>query len=465
MDTETNREPREAKDTPKEIYATLDAIPVSEAADRLIKTLSQEITDHELQKGRKNQRGDKMLARFEGVLGSFIADLVRAEGDRRAKGWVFRSMKNSDFVGTDIAYADIKAVVNALEGLRYIERIKTPRKGVKSPFPTEGIGATDGFALTESKASKFKATEALIGKISEEEINPDTLGMHFKWPLKESIVLRTGKRPDEEKGIKIEFKTDPKYTHLRADAEVLAADMDRLNAFISEFPITGGTCLGLYRTFNEGNMEDFHWNKGGRIVAMGNYQGKGEVLRLQMTIGGEEVSEVDIKGCLLTVLHGVANKPFEPGDDPYAVEGLRSSPLENEDLKRWAVKKAMNVSFGLGRPLKAWDKKSPKEFQEKTGRSLHSYYPATKVYEALAAKHPILREWGKLPYTWADLFFRESTAMVKAMMTLMDEYHVPSLPIHDSLLVRRKDVEVTLEVVKASFASVVGVEPLLTVDP
>ena len=48
-------------------------------------------------------------------------------------------------------------------------------------------------------------------------------------------------------------------------------------------------------------------------------------------------------------------------------------------------------------------------------------YRSKDVEKAMALKHPSLSEWGDLPYSWADLMFTESEAVVGTMLELMDD--------------------------------------------
>jgi hypothetical protein len=45
----------------------------------------------------------------------------------------------------------------------------------------------------------------------------------------------------------------------------LEAEMHRLNRFLDGFEIEGGTHKGYRRIFNQGDDENYAWNKGGRL--------------------------------------------------------------------------------------------------------------------------------------------------------------------------------------------------------
>ena len=56
----------------------------------------------------------------------------------------------------------------------------------------------------------------------------------------------------------------------------------------------------------------------------------------------------------------------------------------------------------------------------------------------MVAKHSGLANWNEQKFTWADLMFQESEAVMGTMLALMDKGS-PSYAVHDSLIVRAKD--------------------------
>ncbi|GGD30023.1 hypothetical protein [Croceicoccus pelagius] len=63
-------------------------------------------------------------------------------------------------------------------------------------------------------------------------------------------------------------------------------------------------------------------------------------------------------------------------------------------------------------------------------------------------------DWGRLQYL-------ESEALLTAMEVLAFDHHIPSLPVHDSLIFPESHGEIGKETIKASFKSIVGVEPVV----
>jgi hypothetical protein len=61
--------------------------------------------------------------------------------------------------------------------------------------------------------------------------------------------------------------------------------------------------------------------------------------------------------------------------------------------------------------------------------------------------------------------FRESVVVVSTMLELMRDHGIPSLAIHDSLLVPQSAINTTATVLKARFRSVTQQEVQLTIHP
>jgi hypothetical protein len=59
----------------------------------------------------------------------------------------------------------------------------------------------------------------------------------------------------------------------------------------------------------------------------------------------------------------------------------------------------------------------------------------------------------------------ESTAMFSTMLNLKRENSVPSLSVHDSLIVPASKAEIAEEAIKLKFQAQHNVEPLLKVNP
>ena len=68
------------------------------------------------------------------------------------------------------------------------------------------------------------------------------------------------------------------------------------------------------------------------------------------------------------------------------------------------------------------------------------------------------------PYIWADLQFLEAEAILNTMLILMREHRVPSLSMHDGIIVPRSKTLLTMDILKEQYRKFVGVEPVLTAE-
>ncbi len=75
-------------------------------------------------------------------------------------------------------------------------------------------------------------------------------------------------------------------------------------------------------------------------------------------------------------------------------------------------------------------------------------------------KFPLLARWNTLEETWADLMWLESEAIVATMLELMEE-GLPSLPVHDSLLVPASKAKMAQEALSPHYRKICGVTPVL----
>ena len=80
-------------------------------------------------------------------------------------------------------------------------------------------------------------------------------------------------------------------------------------------------------------------------------------------------------------------------------------------------------------------------------------------------RHPLLARWGGeirgRVQGYGDLMYLESEAIIGAMLTLMRDHQVPSLPVHDSLIVPASKFHVAKEALIHNFRKQTRVVPRL----
>jgi hypothetical protein len=167
------------------------------------------------------------------------------------------------------------------------------------------------------------------------------------------------------------------------------------------------------------------------------------------------VAEIDIKASYLTIYHAkVVGQPLDSSSDPYA-----RAEVARDVAKLWVVH-----SFGKSKPQMRWPPGAIKDYKKDTGNDLGKVAKAKDVAEKMLAAFPALKQLKDHHDIWADLQFLEAEAVIGTMLVLMRSHGVPSLAMHDGILVPRSRVELAKKVLTEQFRKVVGVEPMLTVE-
>jgi hypothetical protein len=200
--------------------------------------------------------------------------------------------------------------------------------------------------------------------------------------------------------------------------------------------VAGANFVGLYRVFNDGDQPGFAWQRGGRFGSLppgDRYElMHGPDRRRVLRFGDERVGEVDIGSSHLRLFYALQGErlPAGLGPDLYdVVEGVH-----RELVKKGVVTPAL----GSGKITRTrWTDEAlafwSSNFHGR--RELRDHHPVASVVEAVLERHPLLGRVGQpgVP-TNAELSFHESEVLRLAMASLRAA-GVPSLPVHDSLLV------------------------------
>jgi hypothetical protein len=426
-------------------YATLRAHPISEQAEALVSTLAGMLDNHALATGTRKNKRKSTAEKLDYAVGAFLADLLRAYGDGEPEPnpWVYRSMHAKSFTGDPVSYRTFEGLVDGLTQLGFILHVAGHK-----------VSSEDRTKF----AARFRATPALLAFCSERAVDPVKVHDHFEfeYDLPTEVVEKRAAKRDE-----YWLKTKPVGTPMefeRAGVVTLIEDqVKELNEFFAQQKLRGGSHHGYVRVYNNGDNPRFHWNMGGRLYSQhfaDSYQVMGSEQRLRMTINDEPVAEIDIRASYLTIflsLHGIQL----PEGDPYDLPGL--GPEHRDAVKQWFV-----ATFGNSRPIVKW----PKRMREKTPE-LSQYKPSTITMAALT-KYPALASWGKplktVTYGWADLMWFEGNVMLFTMLELKREHRVPSLSVHDSLIVPASSAGTARAVLIQKFQDQRRVTPLLKIN-
>jgi hypothetical protein len=432
-------------------YASLTSRAVSDEAKQLIDSLIEFLEGREEYKQvRKNKRSAKARVAVRRTMEGFVGDLLRAQQDQGSGGWVYRSMKANSFSGEAVSYRTFLAVLDSL--VNKIER-KEGYQERSGPFDPGGPTLP-----IRGKASRFRATPMLLNWCSHSGIKIDEINRHFIEDLPQHPLVKKASSTRAPWGTKVRGRT-LKFERT-GKARLLEEQVRDLNSFLDTFDLRGGEHRGYVRIFNQGDREDFDWNKGGRLYSQGDNscQRLKQEDRRRMTINGEKVCEIDIRASYLTIFHAHYGAPLDLECDPYDLPGLGAAA--RNVVKLWFV-----ATFGNDGHLERWPNEIAREHREKHGRPLGKQYPVKRIREIALQHYPLLENWGSDGFGWADLMFIEREAMLGAMLKLMGD-GIPSLSIHDSLIIPVSKREIAEAVLEKHYQQQTGACPVLKVhDP
>jgi hypothetical protein len=409
------------------------------------------LEDHETHQGtRRRKRTNEAQRGFNRAVEAFLGSLFL--GARKAKGgWVYRSRHAKSFSGEEVGFRPFTTVVDAMESLGLIEIAK----GFNATKIIQWEGCpTSTYQL--GKAARFKATQVLLDLGSRAGVEVSKSGKHFQEPRPTELVILkdSSRRVGKDK-----IPGQPMPIIRTHKVERIENEVRLINTFLEGIDIQGGTHRGFYTVYNMGDVPGFAWNKGGRLYSVGvdSYQRNKGTERLKMTLDGEAVAELDIRASYLTILHGKLGMPLKAdGDDLYVVPGI-----DNRDIvKGWLI-----ATLSKKGHLKKWPWEQAKAFLKGNGQDLEQAYPIQAVKEAMVTKYPVLGSWGQIEIDWADLMFAEAEAIRGAMIQLIKMYQVPSLPVHDSLLVPVSAIHLAMDALKDSYKYHCNIDPRIKIKP
>jgi hypothetical protein len=418
--------------TRKDRYAALLSRTRSSQARDLIRQLFDEAVLWQAASGKRARKlRDADAKRYHEALERLVGDVLRARA--AATGRIFHALGRMTFDDVPVSYKVFNGVFTSLQGLSYLGVELGTRKS--------------------SRTTAFWATDKLLQRAEDFGIHLGNIGEHFQpEPPHHPLVLRgpstrRGKRKIKGEVIRVYRRTE--------ETRRLEAEVRELNDYLATCEITGGEHQGYARIYNNAS-----WKKGGRLYSIGGgYQGMSPPeKRLEMTINGEAVAEVDIRASHLTIYHSILKRPLSRDSDPYERVGA-----DRTVAKQWIV-----ISFGNSAPATKWPDKVVKDYNDDNpGKDLRAVNPKVLGKKMLEA-FPLLRLLEtKLKKTdiWGALQRIEANAIVSTMLTLKREHGIPALSTHDGLVVPRSGIGWTKTVLSQEYRRFAGVVPVLTVDP
>ncbi|TCS66645.1 hypothetical protein EDD52_102463 [Primorskyibacter sedentarius] len=419
--------------------AHLSWVATSKGAKEFVQKLFQITEQYELATGKRvRPRNKAQIETFKRCLATWAPALIRHSTNQESRGYLYCLSGQDNLKGTCMTDRGFRSITETWAELGLHE----VRKGYQQ------IGTFEGAEIKMKRwANRYRATDTLLHLAATYGIFPESLKQHFCTDQERfnPIRLRARKtgRGKHETGKIVAFSNTLKV-------QMLAQDVREYNAYLEDQDIGGIPQPTLRRVFNNGDDTDFDWNKGGRLYAIGpgNYQSLKAVERSKITLNGQPTVELDVRASHLTIVYGLLGAPFDVRKDPY----------QTPELDRPLAKKIVNAMISKGQPLDKWPRGTKAEYLAETGKPFPKL-TGKQASQIVLKYHPCLAELTKAALDWSKIQFIESEVLFAAMRELRDEYDVPTLPVHDSLIVPQENKEVAENVLKHRFFLECGIVP------
>jgi hypothetical protein len=398
----------------------------------------------------RSNRPIKLKPQFQAAIGAYLAELLMAQGNEDGAGWLRLSLDKKDFnVPAPVSYRMFDGIRQSWKAAELVTEHAgySGRRGFGSPGPPVG------------SMTRFRATPKLLKIAEDHGVLVDDVQDHFF----------------------IEFDMPPELVQLTSpagltrntdEAKRLRSEVTELNAHFATHKLEGARHVGWVRKFHEVTSDKYQLNRGGRLYSQPpmpatNYQCMPQVRRLKLRMDGEPVSEIDISASYLTIFYAAHGKHIDVSDAYSNIVG--PAALDRAIVKFW-----VNASFGNATLITKWSPKLKEDFAKKhreNGWTIDGKtYSVKSVREKTLARHPLLEGWGtksgpNMPWSWGHLMFRESQVITSTMLRLAREHNIPSVPVHDSLIVPRSKDQIADRVLSEQFIKIIGVKPTLKISP
>lgn len=419
----------------------------SEAARSLIAALTPLVEDAERAAGRKKRRGHKDLPKLQLAIGAIVADLLRAIPKAS-----YRSLHKAYFAHQRIAYDQFDSASNSLMALGLIDK-----------HPSTTIPKVFGF---DTKAARMRPTQALMELSAGHGVYPGTIKETFRLvpnkgrpkPPPDVLEVRLLPEPAEARAAKRKaavLVTIPPDNRARI---IRRHRIEKANAIAARHDIEG--CLTpVWRAVHRCISPEFDndWSLGGRWFAVGwggAYWRLNEAARAAIRIDGEAVTEIDVSGSQISLLHGHLGLPAPVG------------PYDFLEFPKDPIKQFVIQTLGNGCPHKDWPRAVAERFAE---------FPFEAVKAAVLTRYPFLEEPSVvLPPHYKGLARRrqvlthwlmglEAGALSSAIERLWERHpEALAMPVFDSLIVPVSLAEDAKVALKAAYRDAgLGIEVAL----
>lgn len=410
----------------------------------------------------QKQQRPSTLGRRRKALEALLADLLKLHAAGRVGSFGLKRdnlARNVHGFAADV-FKDVRDAMIA-GGLLHF---KGGRQKLRT-MPGFGQGPTV-HATNGGYVARFKLTDDALSDIEAAGVNLNDWKAHWRrapsvnravldqFTMPPLVQLRASSGWGESgktQGDSLEFSMD------EPGVQAMVDDLAAHNAFLKAAGVDGIDFLGLRRSFNEGERKDWRWKSGGRFYSVTvkgvgtRYESMGADERLSaIRLAGMPVAEVDMNASQLRLLYALLDTEMPEGlrDDPYSLPGMT-------EVDRHPVKSVIAQALGKNRARsKHWGKDAVKAYaKEDHGASLDDAFDFLAYQEAVLSAHPILERLGEngvpsvLQLQWVE------SEVMRLAMTDLRQQGIPSLPVHDSLIVPENAVEAVKAALRQAFGA------------
>jgi len=224
----------------------------------------------------------------------------------------------------------------------------------------------------------------------------------------------------------------------------LVEEMKTVNDMMEQYPLVGpdGSAWDrCYRLFNGGDETGREWRDlGGRIY--GDWQNKKGHERLDFTIGGQPVCEIDIKASYPSLANQLSPEPQVLPADPYQAIGFVVDDSSQRGLAKLLVSALLSKEGAMTRFPKG----------VKQAFNIPRNLKVKDFLDDIFSSYPFLKDFHM---NGLELMYRESELILQSLLTLA-ERDVPAYPVHDCLICRRSDEAAVVDVLGSKFREQLG---------
>ncbi|SFJ43575.1 hypothetical protein [Celeribacter neptunius] len=426
--------------------ATLRHYPSSNAANAFVNRLYELTIEHQLKtQTRKRRPKQKDIPSIKATIGAFAADLLLHSQKNGAEGFMYRPSDPEALKETLATHDNFQMVIATWPEMDLVDRIK----GSQKPSTWEGQRIQ---GINEvGYASRYRATQQFFEIAKEHRISLEDDENHFSEDIGRSPSVRL-------KGEMVGKGRNGRSQHLPPEKSLLNTPaylaecqrIDKLNAALAEYEFSLTTKPRIQRHFSNAISKTYSFDQEGRLYAASghNWLNMHKSERSQIRIDGEETVEVDVRASHLFIWYAMNGRELKHEVDPYA----------SKRIPRAAMKQAVVMIFGSSTVPSRWPRGNKEKFLKKEGFPLQ--FSFNQVLDEVLKLHPILERAFTRPQ-WASLQYEESECILDAMERLIFELECPSLPIHDSLIVKKRQAETAKFAIARSYMQRFGFAPVV----